>query len=127
MLVGTQRCNARRSQADDTAVAFEILARLDAYEVRITECCARWPDYESYSDACRSLEQVRLFSGAMPRLSVPVVGLVMAHAELVVKLSSNDAADECRRHVLMAVDALRQRLMERTTSDRQGSPTSLTG
>lgn len=95
-----------------SALAFETLAQLDGYEVSIKECCARWPDFAAYSDACKRLEQIRLCSGSVARLSVPVVALVIAHAELIFRLSDNQPPVDCRAQLLASVSALRRRLLE---------------
>jgi hypothetical protein len=65
------------------AVAFQLAAGLEKYEQSVQRMVDSWLDMERYRTVSEEIEEIRMYSGALPQLSVPWVELLIAHAELV--------------------------------------------
>lgn len=65
------------------AVALQLARALEDYEAATAAMVAAWPDMELYRSVSGQVERIRMYSGALPALSVQWVELLIAHAELV--------------------------------------------
>jgi hypothetical protein len=70
------------------AIAFQLAAALDAYDVAF-DALLNHGDLAHYEEAGRWMDQLKMYSGALPQLSVQYVNLLIAHAELVHCLWKN--------------------------------------
>jgi hypothetical protein len=68
------------------AIAFQLVAALEKYEQDVATMVDTWLDMELYNRVSRQIEEIRMYSAAMPSLSVQWVELLIAHAELVHSL-----------------------------------------
>lgn len=97
--------SAFQSQAID-AVAFQLLAALDRYDRDVERMVDTWLDMDLYRSVSDQIEQIRMYSTALPRLSVSWVELLIAHAELVHSLwrlrFREDAAEQSRLNEVRA-------------------------
>lgn len=64
-------------------VAFQLAAGLEEYEQSVQKMADTWLDMDLYRSVGDQIEQIRLYSAALPQLSVPWVELLIAHAEVV--------------------------------------------
>jgi hypothetical protein len=74
--------SAAQTHATD-AVAFQLLAALDRYESSIEEMLASWPDLQGYSMDSVQVDDLRLYSAALPHTSVGFVTLLISRSELL--------------------------------------------
>jgi hypothetical protein len=65
------------------AIAFQLAAALDAYDITFESLMRDWPDIDLYHSASASMDELRMYSAALPQLSVQYITLLIAHAELV--------------------------------------------
>lgn len=65
------------------AIALQLVASLNAYERDVGRMIDSWLDMELYRKVSEQVEEIRLYSAALPRMSVQWVELLIAHAELV--------------------------------------------
>ena len=68
------------------AVALQLVAALEEYEQATAQMLTNWPDLETYRCVSATIEQIRLYCGAIPDVRVQWVELLIAHAELVHSL-----------------------------------------
>jgi hypothetical protein len=104
------------------AIAMQLVAALDEYELDTATMIAAWPNLEHYAAVSEKVETIRMFCAALPEVSVPWVELLIAHAELVhhlwrvqyalVKLhdAGSQMATVRERHAA-AIGALRNRCL----------------
>jgi hypothetical protein len=113
------------------AIAFQLASALDAYDVTFDSLMRAWPDMDLYHSASASMDELRMYSAALPQLAVPYVSLLIAHAELVHTLWKNSngktVADEvlaaARDDHRSAISALRRkclRLLAENAGRRNG-------
>ena len=65
------------------AVAFQLAAGLEEYDQSVQQMLDTWLDMDLYRRVSAQIEQIRMYSAALPQLSVAWVELLIAHAELV--------------------------------------------
>lgn len=65
------------------AIAFQMAAALEHYEQDVVRMMDASLDMDVYREVSRQIEYIRMYSAALPQLSVPWVELLIAHAELV--------------------------------------------
>jgi len=65
------------------AVAFQLAAALERYESDVARMMDTWLDMDLYRDVSRQVEEIRMYSAALPQLSVAWVEVLIAHAELI--------------------------------------------
>ncbi|MDB5898653.1 MAG: hypothetical protein JWP41_2255 [Ramlibacter sp.] len=109
--------SASPSQALD-AIAFQLMAALEKYDADSARMVDTWPDLELYREVSTEIENIRMYSAALPEVRVQWVELLIAHAELIHFLwrvkygESGDAQEEIasvREHHSDCVKALRNR------------------
>lgn len=102
------------------AIAFQLVAALEEYDVGAADMVDTWPDMERYRRVSEQIDRIRLYSAALPSLSVHWVELLIAHAELVHSLwrlrFREDGADRERLHQVRehhghCVESLRTRCL----------------
>jgi hypothetical protein len=88
------RCNSRlptytasqmsASQAHALdAIAFQLVAALEAYDRDAGRLVASWPDPELYRSVSDQVDRIRMYSSALPQTRVQWVEVLISHAELV--------------------------------------------
>ncbi|HEY8357619.1 MAG TPA: hypothetical protein VIL30_09180 [Ramlibacter sp.] len=65
------------------AVTFQLAATLDRYELEFDALVRNWPEMEMYTVVSARVDELRMYSAALPELSMQYVSLLIAHAELV--------------------------------------------
>jgi hypothetical protein len=65
------------------AIAMQLVAALDEYELDTATMIAAWPELEHYAQVSEKVETIRMYCAALPEVSVPWVELLIAHAELI--------------------------------------------
>lgn len=102
------------------AIAFQLAAALDRYDTDVECMVDTWLDMDVYSSVSDQIEQIRLYAGALPHVSVFWVELLIAHAELVHSLwrlrfqedpSERERLDDVRARHSICVASLRNRCM----------------
>jgi hypothetical protein len=102
------------------AIAFQLAAALDSYELDVAEMLATWPDLQRYRDVSEQVERIRMYSAELPVVRVQWVELLIAHAELIHMLwraqyaNSTEARsqiDVVREHHADAIRSLRARCL----------------
>ena len=68
------------------AIAFQLAASLEEYDGDVDRMVDSWLDMDLYQQVSARIEEIRAMSTALPQLSVPWAGLLIAHAELVHSL-----------------------------------------
>jgi hypothetical protein len=100
-----------------TAIAFQLSAALESYQLHVDELADPWSQREQYRRVSHSFDQIRMLKGALPELSVAMVEVLIAHVELMraLWLSSTmrvhpDAAalDQLRDRHRRAVDTMHE-------------------
>jgi hypothetical protein len=79
------------------AIAFQLVAALERYEASTETLVSGWPDMDGYRVVSAGIDEIRMYSAALPTLSVQFVTLLIAHAELIHclwKLINSPAADD---------------------------------
>ncbi|NML45203.1 hypothetical protein HHL11_15725 [Ramlibacter sp. G-1-2-2] len=114
------------------AMAFQLAAALERYGQDAGRMADTWLDMELYRSVSDQVEQIRMYSSALPQLSVQWVELLIAHAELVHSLwrarfreGEGDAAllFEVRERHAACVEGLRQRCLRfLSREDRSPGP-----
>ena len=84
------------------AIALQLTAALDQYDRDVGRMVDTWLDMELYHGVSEEIEEIRLYSAALPRISVQWVELLIAHAELVHCLwrlrFQDDRQQGCKLH-----------------------------
>lgn len=89
------------------AIAFQLAVALERYGEDVERMVDTWLDMELYGSVSDQIEQIRMYSAAVPQLSVSWVELLIAHAELVHSLwRLRFRADDADRE---RIEQLRQR------------------
>jgi hypothetical protein len=71
-------------------IAFQLAATLDKYDLTFHSLLKReWPDMDLYQAASATMDELRMYSAAVPTVSVQYITLLIAHAELVHCLWKN--------------------------------------
>lgn len=68
------------------ALTVQLLVILDEYEEGLDQLVLKWEedaDWELYAQVSASVDEVRNFCRAQPRLSVPFLELLMSHVDLM--------------------------------------------
>jgi hypothetical protein len=68
------------------AIAFQLAAALEKYDLDVNRMVDTWLDMERYRVVSEEIDRIRLYSSALPSLNVHWVELLIAHAELVHSL-----------------------------------------
>jgi hypothetical protein len=68
------------------AITLQLAAALEKYEQDVAAMIDSWLDVELYNRVSREIEEIRMYSTAIPMLSLQWVELLIAHAELVHSL-----------------------------------------
>lgn len=63
------------------AIASQLAGALDAYEAEVASMAARPEDLDAYRQVSERMDQMRLYAGALPELSVPWAELLIRHFE----------------------------------------------
>jgi len=102
-----------------TAIASQLVAALDVYEEEISCMAARPQDLEAYRRVSGRMDQMRLYAGTLPQLSVPWVELLIRHFEFthgIWQLQQNRIALEelhpLREQHRQSVEAVSSRLRQ---------------
>ncbi|GAB3767240.1 hypothetical protein GCM10028796_28170 [Ramlibacter monticola] len=102
------------------AIAFQLAAALEEYEVSVGRMIDTWLDMELYGRVSEQIEEIRLYCLPLPQLSAPWVELLIAHAELVHALwrlrfqeegTDRERLEEVRQHHTACVRKLRSRCL----------------
>lgn len=99
-----------------TAVAFQMAAALESYQAEFDGMVQSWHDPGRYAAVNRRLEDIRMYRGALPQLSVDVVEVLIAHVELMHSLW--DATVRPSREAMERVEQLRGQLHRRVETMR---------
>jgi hypothetical protein len=70
---------------DRRAIAFQLLAALDEYDQDLRPL-VRGYDPERYASLARQFDQLRLYAGSLPELSVAWVAVLVSRAEMTFNL-----------------------------------------
>jgi hypothetical protein len=111
------------------AIAFQLVAALDAYDRDTERMIKAWPEPELYRKVSVQVDEIRMYSSALPQLRVQWVEVLIAHAELVHclwraqsgGLPGDDARAKIagvREHHAAAVAALRHRCVRALKEQR---------
>ena len=73
-------------QAAQRVTAMQIAATLRSYERHIGQLASGPLDMDVYQAASLEIDQLRAWCGTLPQVSVPWIGLLIAHADLVYLL-----------------------------------------
>jgi hypothetical protein len=65
------------------AIAFQLAGALETYDASVQRMVDCWLDMDQYRNVGEQVEAIRMYSAALPELSVAWVELLIAHAELV--------------------------------------------
>jgi hypothetical protein len=68
------------------AMVFQLVAALEEYEADVTQLCRSWLDMEQYQWVSQQIDELRLYSADLPKLSVPWVSVLISHSELIHSL-----------------------------------------
>ena len=107
-----------------SAIAFQLAAALDAYEIEVAEMLRAPEDLDLYQRVSRRMDEMRRYAAALPILSVPWVEVLICHFELthcLWRAQQNRGVDDNRevlharlRHACERLSALCVRLMPAT-------------
>jgi hypothetical protein len=67
----------------ERAVACQLAAALQRYDEGSEEMVRTWLDMRLYSEVSATVDEMRLYSAGLSRLSVPWVEFLISHSELV--------------------------------------------
>ena len=102
------------------AIAYQLVAALDRYELDTARMVDAWPDMDLYHEVSAQLEEIRMYCVPVTGVRVQWVDLLIAHAELVHVLwrvqygrQTEDASDlqPVREHHADCIQSLRQRCL----------------
>ena len=100
-----------------TAVAFQLSAALENYQMHVDDLVNPWSQTAQYDLVGKVFDEVRMLKGALPDLSGDMVEVVICHVELMKALwlanttpPERDAAevDELREKHREAVETMRE-------------------
>ena len=69
-----------------TAIAFQMSAALESYQMRTDALTDPWSQRRQYDLVSRAYDEVRMLKGALPELSVLMVEVCICHVELMKAL-----------------------------------------
>jgi hypothetical protein len=69
-----------------TAVAFQLSAALENYQMHVDDLENPWLQTAQYDQVGRTFDEVRMLKGALPELSVDMVEVMICHVELMKAL-----------------------------------------
>jgi hypothetical protein len=102
------------------AIAFQLAAALEQYDLDTARMVAGWPDLDLYREVSAQVDRIRMYSSSLPEARVQWVELLIAHAELVHLLWRGEygggrvekrTLQEVRDHHSDCVTALRNRCL----------------
>jgi hypothetical protein len=73
------------------AIAFQLLAALDRYEVAVDQLVHRWPSREGLDAQANEVREMQLRAAELPQLRVPFVHLLIANTELLQAFANEKA------------------------------------
>ena len=103
-----------------TAVAFQLSAALENYQMQIDGLANPWSQSTEYNLVSRVFDEVRMLKGTFPELSVDMVEVVICHVDLMKALwlsgpnpvgSAGVAVEQARRKHRAAVATMRDRCL----------------
>ena len=99
-----------------SAIAFQLVAALDAYEQDLERLVACRDDLELYQRVSQQMDQMRMYSGALPKLSAQWVEVLIGHFELTHCMWRLQGGEPCLEELRalhgrhgQVVETLRQR------------------
>jgi hypothetical protein len=104
-----------------TAVAFQLSAALESYQIHVDALTDPWSQRRQYEAVSHAFDEVRMLKGALPDLSVLMVEISICHVELMKALwlagSSSESHDpaalqELRERHRDVVSAMRERCLQ---------------
>jgi hypothetical protein len=104
-----------------TAVAFQLSAALESYQMHVDALTDPWSQRRQYQSVSQSFDAIRMLKGALPDLSVLMVEISISHVELMKALwlagSSRESHDAQALQTLREshrelVDAMRERCLK---------------
>lgn len=93
-----------------TAVAFQLSAALESYQMHVDALTDPWSQRRQYDAVSRAYDEVRMLKGALPDLSVLMVEVSICHVELMKALWLAGSSRES--HDATALEELRERHRE---------------
>jgi hypothetical protein len=108
----------QKNRSDLSAVAFQVAAVLEAYQLQIERLAADWRNRPLYRAVSAQLDEVGGLLGAFPQLAVDMVEVVVCHAKLLHLLQSGDAAgdlSQLRSRQQDAVQTMRRKTLRLLT------------
>ena len=90
-----------------TAVAFQLSAALERYQMHVDSLKDPWSQRRQYDLVREAFDEVRMLKGALPELSVMMVEVSICHVELMKALWL--AGSSCESHDTGALQELRDR------------------
>jgi hypothetical protein len=103
-----------------TAVAFQLSAALEDYQMHVDNLVDPWSQREQYDLVSRRFDEVRMLKGALPDLSVAMMEVLISHIALmkalwlsstVTEINQGSSTDEVRNKHRMAVAAMREQCL----------------
>ena len=113
------------------AIALQMAAALDTYELDAAALISAWPDFDRYRGVSEQVDLLRMYSSGLPETSVQWAELAIAHAELVHYLWRNfygsgggttEAFELVRDHHADCIAALRNRCIRVACSASRPPP-----
>jgi hypothetical protein len=110
-----------------SAIALQLATALERYQLHVDEMVTFWMDRQMYSAVSHELDQIRLMKGALPKLSMEMVEVLIRHVELTNCVwnmhtrPSPDAAGELARLRAIhrtAVEAMREKCLKLHSGER---------
>jgi hypothetical protein len=109
------------------AIAFQLAAALARYEDEVGALTASWPDQERYEGVSARVDEIRLYAGELPEVSVGWIAVLISHAELVHALwqggdqaRQSEAVRELVREHVDCIAALRRKALALVAQARGG-------
>jgi hypothetical protein len=100
-----------------TAVAFQLSAALESYQMHVDSLSDPWSQRRQYDAVSHAFDEVRMLKGALPELSVLMVEVSIRHVELMKALWLAGSSRES--HDAPALQALREKHRELVSSMRE--------
>jgi hypothetical protein len=97
---------ARENTIDLSAIAFKVVAILEAYQLHIERLAADWRNRSLYRIVAAQLDQLRSLLGALPQLAVDMVEITLCHGQLLRVLQSQEARGDVSQLQVRQTDAV---------------------
>ena len=97
---------ARDTSVDITAIAFKVVAILEAYQLHIERLAADWRNRSLYRTVAAQLDELRGLLGALPQLAVDMVEIIVCHGQLLRVLQSPGARADVSQLQVRQTDAV---------------------